>query len=250
MTVYLLPFSYGWATRAQTALDKLSFFAIWVLPVWFACGMPLSTKFAIGVIAEYALYEIGYIFNDFFTVRREKKPNHRLPEDRRRQLETFLIQMVAARIAVVSVAMVYLGSRTFAAALAFVGTAFALHNTVRCNWNILTYFLLCFGKYMALPSLFVPDDLGAACLALLVPFVIPRSIEHAAKPRYYVPFLKRFRPHQFRAVYGFFAALFSAALAPSSLLFYVALWYFAYRVLVLAVYLKIGDPRKKPSPQR
>lgn len=248
MTVYLIPFSYGWATRAKTALDKLSFFIIWILPVWFVCGMPLSLRFAVGVIAEYSLYEVGYIFNDFFTVKREKKPNHRLPEEKRRQIEKFLIQMIAIRITVVALALLYLKSQTFTAALAFVGVCFALHNTVRCRWNILTYLLLCLGKYLALPALFVPEPLGSACLALFLPFVLPRTIEHAAKKRYYVPFLKRFRPHSFRAVYGFLVALYAAVFAPHSLLFFVALWYFAYRVAVFAVILNIGDPRKKPSP--
>lgn len=250
MTVYMIPFAYGWKTRAQTALDKLSFFILWILPVWFVCGMPLSLRFIVGAIAEYALYEIGYIFNDFFTTKRERKPNHRLPESQRKEIEKQLIPMIAVRVTVVVLSLLYLRSQYFTAALAYVGVAFALHNTVRCNWNILTYFLLCLGKYMALPALFVPDRLSEACLALLLTFVIPRTIEHAAKPKYYVPFLKRFPRHQFRAVYGLVVAFFAAVYAPSSLLFYVALWYFVYRVLVLAIILRIGDPRKKPSPQR
>ncbi|MGI6150629.1 MAG: hypothetical protein ACOYIR_01595 [Christensenellales bacterium] len=250
MTVYLIPFSYGWATRAQTALDRLSFFIIWIIPVWFVCGMPLSLRFVVGVIAEYSLYEIGYLFNDYCTVKKERKPTHRLPEHQRKRIEKHLIQMVAIRMTIVVLSLFYLRSQHFVAALAFIGVAFALHNTIRCNWNILTYFLLCLGKYLALPALFVPGMLGEACLALFLPFVLPRTIEHASKPKYYVPFLKTFKPHHFRAAYGFVVAIYAAVFAPSSLLFYVALWYYVYRALVLAAFIGIGDPRKKPSPQR
>ncbi len=250
MTVYLIPFSYGWATRAQTALDRFSFFVIWIIPVWFVCGMPLSLRFAAGVIAEYSLYEIGYLFNDFFTVKKELNPNHRLPPEKREKIEKYFIQITAARITIVILSIIYLKSQLFTAALAFIGVAFALHNSIRSRWNILTYFLLCFGKYLALPALFVPGMLGEACLVLVLAFVLPRTIEHASKPKYRVSFLKSLEPHPFRAIYALLLALAAAVFAPASLLFFVALWYYVYRVLVLSALLLFGDPRKKPSPQQ
>ena len=249
MTVYLIPFSYGWATRAQTVLDRLSFFIIWIIPVWFVCGMPVSLRFAAGVIAEYSLYEIGYLFNDYFTAKKELSPNHRLPRGKREKIGKHLIQITAARITIVILSLIYLKAQFFAAALAFTGVAFSLHNSIRSNWNILTYFLLCLSKYLALPALFVPGLLGEACLVLVLSFVLPRTIEHASKPKYRVPFLKTLEPHSFRAVYSFLLASAAAVFAPSSLLFFVALWYYVYRVAVFAAFLLFGDPRKKPSPQ-
>lgn len=250
MTVYLIPFSYGWATRAKTTLDRLSFFIIWIIPVWFVCGAPFSLRFVVGVIAEYSLYEIGYLFNDYFTVKKEPDPNLRLPWEKREKIGKHLIPIIAARIAVVILSLIYLKAQFFTAALAFIGVAFALHNSIRSNWNILTYFLLCFGKYLALPALFVPGMLGEACLVLVLSFVLPRTIEHASKPKYRVSFLKSLEPHKFRAVYALLLASAAAVFAPSSLLFFVALWYYVYRVLVLSALLLFGDPRKKPSPQR
>ena len=249
MTIYAIPFSYGWATRAKTAFDKLSFFAIFIIPVWFVCGMPISLRFVIGVIAEYSLYEIGYLINDYFTVRKETMPNHRLPQEKHAKIEKYLIQISATRITIVILSLIYLRSQEFTVALAYIAVIFALHNTIRCNWNIFTYFLLCLGKYLALPALHIPEKIGEACLILALAFVIPRTIEHASKPKYRLPFLKSLNHNKFRAVYSYILASTATMFAPFSLLFFVALWYYVYRVVVLAIFLYFGDPRKKPSPQ-
>lgn len=248
MTPYLVPFSYGWTTRAKTAEDKLSFFMIWVLPLWFACNSPISLRFVAAIAAQYSLYEVGYIFNDFITIKKENSPNFRLSESDRERVQKRLPAIVASRLVVVAALLIILDNSAFCAALAFLMTAFSLHNAVRSRWNILTYFLLCMGKYSALPALFVPVRLGSACLAFFAAFVLPRTLEHAAKPKYGIHALKVLaQPAFFRAAYEWSAAVFFAFISPGSLAFYTALWFYAYRALSLALILRFGDPRKSRS---
>ena len=75
--ICLWPYSYGFRTRAKTLWDKLSFAVIFPLPVWLLCGGSFLV-FAGRFTALYCLYELGYLYNDYLTVRREKQPNFRL----------------------------------------------------------------------------------------------------------------------------------------------------------------------------
>lgn len=250
---WLLPFSYGWATRAKTGLDKLSFFAVWLAPLFLLCGSVAGfspgffLQFVLAAWAQYALYEVGYLQNDFFTVRREKNPNHRLEEAVRKEIAKRFKAAVAVRFFAAALGCVLLSLTgmaeirlvRFGAALVLQMGCFGLHNQIRSRWNILTYFLLCSVKYMVLPLLFCPTNaLFAVLFSVLLSFPVPRTLEHASKEKYGLRLLKE-PYHRFRAVYY---ALLSAAMLAGYLLgalpIYMpllALWYFVYRAGILGV---------------
>ena len=247
-----LPFAYGFCTRVPTAFDKLSFCCLWLLPLWFACRAPLP-PFLLAAGAQYALYELGYLQNDFWTVRRERQPHYRLPSKERARLKPGLLALSRALWAAVFLLLLFvlplgvpLHWLRFLLALLVLCLFFLAHNLVRSRWNMLTYFLLCSAKYAALPALFLPASQGCAVwLAFFACFVLPRSLEHCAKPKYRTFLCGRLRPARFRAAWDFFAALSGAFFLPDFPQYSLFLWYYAFRTGCLAAAETWGDPRKK-----
>jgi len=244
---WYLPFSYGWESRAKTWPDKISFFVIWLLPLFGLCAFfaGLSGRyvlqFLLAAVAQYSLYEIGYLQNDFVTVRHEKFPNYRLEESQHEVVKKRLKGMVAARLLTIALCCLLLALAgvkeialfRFVSALVILMGCFGLHNWIRSRWNILTYLLLCSVKYSVLLLLFCPVEmLGTPLLTMFFAFPFPRTLEHASKEKYGLHFLKG-SFHRFRLIYYI---VFSAASMIGYLIEWlplyaplVALWYLSYR---------------------
>ncbi len=242
-----IPFSYGWATRAKTWLDKLSFFAIWFGPLLLLCGQfskkngRFLLQFALAAAAQYALYETGYLKNDFVTIQKERHPNDRLPPKMRLEVGAQYWKILRSRWSAAAICMGLLvgtGMKAaalmrFSLALGAMLLAFELHNTIRSRWNILTYLLLCSAKYAALPALFCPPEtLGEALAVLFFCFPLPRSVEHASKEKYGLCFLRE-APVWFRVrYYAVLSAVACIGTILSQIPLYAALlslWFYGYR---------------------
>lgn len=248
--MYLFPYSYGFATRAPTGYDKLSFLALWVLPLYFVCRAPL-VPFLLAASAQYALYELGYLQNDFVTTRREATPTFRLSADKRAAVQPVRILCARFVFFIVCLALLFflswgvkLHPMRFLLALGALALFFAAHNTLRSCANILTYFLLCATKYLALPLLFLPMSQALyAFSALFLAFVLPRSIEHAAKPRYGIAALRGLSPFRFRLVWGLGACLVGMVFFFGTREYLILLWFYIFRAAVCAADMVAGDPR-------
>ncbi len=216
---YLLPYSYGFATRAPRPHDKLSFGLIFVLPIGFVCwsgqtvfeafhGFARFTLlFLLGMTAQYSLYEIGYLQNDVYTARQERNPTIRLPRSQYAIVCDRAPALMAARLAVLITCLAALAAfgmtlRPFCCALILLSVCFALHNVVRGRENVATYLALCTMKYTCLPLLFLPAAaIPSAVATLFFAFVLPRSIEHTSKPKYAFPWQQALRHDRFRFFY-------------------------------------------------
>ena len=231
---YYLPFSYGLATRAKTPLDKLSFLILFPLPLFLFCRCGVL-RFLFGFSAVYCIYELGYLYNDFVTVKREKFPNYRMDPEEYRQLLPKVPFLALSRAGYALAFWLLSGSKApgLGALWALLGL-FLLHNTVRSRWNILTYFLLCSCKYLAVAALAGSVLWG---LGFLPAFVLPRTLEHAAKPKYAIPFLQGLDTHSFRAYYYLFYCALTTFFALGSSYHLLGLWYFLYRAAALG-YIK------------
>ena len=263
---WYLPFSYGWESRAKTWLDKISFFVIWLLPLFGLCALTAGIsirfvlRFLLAATAQYSIYEIGYLQNDFITVRHEKFPNYRLAESQREEMKKRLKGIVAARLSTAAFCCLLLAATgveesamfRFVSALVILMGCFGLHNWIRSRWNILTYLLLCSVKYSVLLLLFCPVKmLKMPLLAIFFAFPFPRTLEHASKEKYGLCFLKG-SLHRFRLIYyTVFSAVAMIGYLSGWLPLYVplvALWYLSYRALAagtLSWSEKIRTDRKR-----
>ena len=270
MIKYIFPFTYGFATRAQTAANKLSFAAIFLLPILFICALSGMTadsfilRFALGMISLYSIYEIGYLQNDVYTTKHEKNPTYRLDKCKRIEIERHAPLFILVRIMIflLCYALILIQSREhtteFLFAFIMLISIFMVHNLIRSRLNILTYLVLVSLKYATLPVLFLPAEaLPVAFGSLFFAFALPRSIEHAAKPKYEVTLLRELHADTFRVVYygilsTFFVCLWlkEKQFMPPAIL---SLWFFAYRsILFCALHLKedwmqqYREKRKEP----
>lgn len=249
---FLIPYRYGFATRAPKPYDKCSFFAIFVFPLAFVCaqGQPtpfhrgdviaFAVRFFLGITAQYALYEIGYLCNDVYTTRREACPTIRMPKEVHARVCRYVPLLIAARVATFAICFVLLtlfpfNPIPFLGGLTMLSICFALHNAVRGTANAATYLFLCTLKYACLPLLFLPDtSIPSAVATLFFAFVLPRSIEHASKPKYKLFRLPADKHDAFRVLY--YTALSTVLLLPVPIpadrlpaLLPLSLWFLAFR---------------------
>lgn len=256
MTHFAFPYTYGFATRAKTALDKLSFFAVFVFPLLVVSFigsndyLKTAVRFAIGFTVLYVVYEIGYLQNDVYTTKREAHPVIRLSPEDHALVSKHAALLIAIRILYAVLGLLLLVYLEQSNVLAFAGVlimlfcVFDMHNTVRSKANALTYLILCSLKYFALPFLLLPQErLGLALIAVFVSFSLPRSIEHASKPKYSLPLFSSIGNHdKFRVIYYAVLSVLSFVgwyFSPSfSVIALLSLWFLGYRSLVLVALMR------------
>lgn len=262
---FLLPFTYGFATRVKSEADRFSFLIIFLIPVMFICAQApmeaqgFALRFILGFTTLYSLYECGYLQNDAYTTKREPHPTIRLPAALHAAVCRYAPLLIGLRViaAAICIALLALLGQVnvvaFSSSLLIMLGIFTLHNQIRSRGNILTYFLTCSLKYISLPLLFLETPQYGVCLsALLFSFVLPRSIEHAAKAKYGLRFLavifEKLRPDAFRAAYYALLSVIGVLLWIFDPRFFVfaalMFWFFAYRGTLFLIL------RKKPQLEK
>ncbi len=179
----ILPFFY----TVRSRYDNFSNFLSWLIsfPIFYIMifNMMESTAPVINMLIYFLcinlVYEIGYIYNDKVTTKKEKSPTIRcsfLFTDENYELVIILKAVLAFSISV------YFFEIRFTFGLFLLLLSFLLHNEVRSNYNILTYCLL-FSIKTLLPVLFFVNNYFLICFLMLV-VVFPRVIEHTSRNRY------------------------------------------------------------------
>jgi hypothetical protein len=218
---YLIPFVYGLSTRTKTIFYKISFLAIIVFPILFVVIfynndlMYVLPRFTLAFISMYCVYEIGYIFNDTYTVKYEDNPTHRLNEKERLIVERLANILISIRTFIVIICCIILNYievqnlTLFIIMLGLLDVSYALHNFFRSATNILTIFLVLVFKYCSIPILFMPLNNYVLYFVILM-FAVPviRTIEFAAKPNYKIKLFEKYKYDTFRIYYyGVFTIL-------------------------------------------
>jgi hypothetical protein len=199
----------------------MSFIAITVLPILLVLVFYnkdltyVLPRFLLAFIAMYCVYEIGYIFNDTYTIKFEDNPTYRLEEQERMIVERWANILISVRVLIViicSAILKFMGVENllvFIVMLGLLDVSYALHNFFRSVSNVYTIFFLLVFKYCSIPVLFMPLDDYTLYFAMLV-FAVPviRTIEFAAKPSYGIKIFKRYNNDTFRVYYyGIFVVL-------------------------------------------
>lgn len=266
------PTYYFRITRARRLFEFLSW--MYIYPFFFiffiflySTNYSLLLSFVFYFLSTFQMYESGYIENDIQTVKKEDKPTIR--NTRSDQFFITKNYYIIQRLRCVVSILFLVFSSFFASSswVFFYGVVglilckilFFLHNSIRSNLNILTYFMLVSFRYLSCLFfvLFFLNGINTSYLWLtalvMLLFPIVRTIEHASKPRYKV-FLLRFivgKMDVFRVCYYsflFLVFLFFFLFFDFDYEFVMmSLYFLVYRVFIY-IYVKIIGYRRTKNP--
>lgn len=203
MLKFILPGYYLFYSRLKSKLEKISWFIIYVIPIYII-GMFYTSNdfliysllFVLAVLIFNSIYETGYIENDTRTILNEKQPTMRLQKEDYKLFEEKYFLIIFYKF-IVAIILIYIAQilanlfsseiyiMQFIAILIVVRIFFFLHNKIRNRANILTFFALAVTKYSApLFLILPPDSLLSAWVTTLFLFPFLRAMEHATKKKY------------------------------------------------------------------
>lgn len=248
--LYLLPYSYGIATRIKGSLHKLSFLIVIMFPIFYLSYINSTDntllfigKFMLGFTALYSIYEIGYIYNDVITTRFEKKPTFRLSEKRQLEVERLANLLISFRVCYATISIILLSItdalniKYFIILLILLHLSYAFHNYFRNKMNILTILFVLIFKYVSVPILFIPLEKFFPFFIMLI-LIVPllRTIEFCGKPIYRIRILNSFNYDKFRVSYYFILIILGLVLTfideSYRFLITLSIIFFAFRFFV------------------
>ena len=258
MVKVLIPMFYTFYSRFKTTFDKISWMIIYFIPVLALIFTNttlqlywLISTFLIAVMSVYSLYELGYIENDVITIKKEKNPTIRIKETEIRYIDNnykkiislkllITITLVLCLIVLDSYLNLNLNIYPFILLFVLMRVVFYLHNSIRNNFNILTFFLLSFLKYFTVVVLYSSSEKSVYLLFfVMLMFSIPRTLEHSTKIKYHVIFIQNtIGNHDVFRVKYYFTVLVSLLLLRlfinyNLLYIFIIFWFLAYRLSVL-----------------
>src|SRR5690554_629196 len=203
---YYLPFAYLFASRVK-GWQKITSWIFRNYVVIFLIAYAVSEVdvatfvflFTIAFFSWQSLYEIGYLYNDSFTVDREKNPTLRDTQENILWVKknwfflllikgglSFFILLFIYWLSFLNVDNVNLGYFLFS--LILTQLVFWVHNSVRSRLNILTFSLLSYLKFSSLIFLFYSGESYVnLAVSLFLVFPLLRILEHSSKPKYALP---------------------------------------------------------------
>ena len=196
---FVLPGYYLFYSRLIRKSERISWLVVFPFAILLANIMaaPAEWPWIVGVfllsfLAWMAVYEVGYLENDVFTIDRETNPTLRISSEDIAWIKSNFYKIVGIRLLLfllLTCLLWYFFADQFSLAYYFatIGLtrlAFYLHNRLRSRWNILTYFLLSSGKYLFLALILYQLEFPLLLLALILAFPLPRTLEHACKVKY------------------------------------------------------------------
>lgn len=211
--IYYLPFSYFWKSRAKTIFHRFSFFILILIPIFIFWSMmnsniESSNIALIGFIGMFSVYEIGYLYNDFYTTKFEEHPSYWLVKKDRDFVDKNFEMIIAARVFVTTLCILCLkcifnvNVLYYSLALVLLYIVYSFHNTIRNRWNILTDFCLQVLKYCSVLLLF-GNIYVALKYSVAMIFAVPliRSMEFTNKKRLNINIFNRIDVNLLRVLY-------------------------------------------------
>ena len=257
---YYMPGAYVAKIRMTTLFKKFGLICYHIIPACFLFFYftPLSVfgvcKFVTLLVAFYALYEIGYIYNDTETIKKETTPTLRLSYDNLSYYSSHKPYIYGVRgVLFVLLFIVSLSiSKDDSFWLCFIFCAieflfFQIYNNVRGIVSIPVFFVLETFKYI--PFLVAhPTKISYILLLGVVGiYAIPNTIERISFPRYGCTFMMQLLPTKksylvFRVLYYCLCVTAFGLLNASELwtnkIVYLFLFLLFFRSIALIIFLK------------
>lgn len=241
-----MPLFYTFYSRIKTRSERFSwfviypFFLIWVC-VLFKFDLYLVT---ISFFAVMSVYEIGYLFNDVVTVKKEVNPTIRLNAQNNLFLSYFRAQIIVRffiALLLASYCLFLTNNSSLFISLLIILFVYFVHNYYRNRINILSYFILVSCRYLVPFILIIDYKFYLFIVYIIISFPLCRTLEHSCKKKYNIYFARFFSGNfdLFRVIYYFFMLLLSivlyfAAIIDSQYVFLI-LYFFCVRTLFFIV---------------
>lgn len=248
--IFCLPLTYLTISRLKTVREWVSWAYLFPLYCFFAYAVSMSAfpdvNFLIFFFCVFmpviSLYEIGYVYNDTKSSKKELNPTVRVSENEIRSSYNLII--FSRLFYVIFFSLILLFFRTkfdvsysfveYLILMALLGVAFCMHNFVRGSYNLLTFLILSFFKYLCV--LFAVDSFGIIVITFFS-FTFLRAIEYGSIKRYLNSNVSSYvneSRDRFRVVYYLILAIFTYftvafGFAKVSTL-YCVLYFFIYRL--------------------
>lgn len=251
MIFFYIPIYYTVFSRLRTLTKTISWVIIYLIPqflfVFFVWGYIEFYRAIIsiifGVFLIYTLYEIGYIFNDTETIRKETNPTLRLNNEQIKYYyaNKYLIYIVRVVIALVlSVFFIHDGQCYFVMLVWCIIPIFIIYNSIRNIWNLPLHFCLVFIRYCSVA--FLLGVRGIPLLYCILLFPVINLLERCSEKRFQLSQFQEFtlsNKKDGRYKYYFILILMACALLFNSsnfqdlIFLLLSAYYFIYRWLTV-----------------
>ena len=224
--MFLCPGAYTLKKRMITNNKKMGLFCYHVIPISFLFFLyqtvSIISFFKLGllIIAFYAQYEIGYIYNDAETIKKEKEPSKRLDSIEMSFYSRYRGQIYVAHILSYSflvIFLIFLSGDAFwwysTFAMIVECLIFLLYNNVRGRKSLVVFFFLELFKYLPFVNLLTIDSKLLYLVLIAMIYAVPNTIERLSFKRYNIVFMQKLLPTQntyliFRIVFYLLASFF------------------------------------------
>ncbi|MGL5576879.1 MAG: hypothetical protein ACRDCW_15175 [Sarcina sp.] len=266
MTKYVIPFLYTLYTRTKGMGKKVAYLFTFIFPVaLYALTVAYQNKSSffmtivaiiISLLGTMSIYEIGYIRNDVFTIKKEKNPTLRLKREELDYVESKIIPILVIKygIAIISVILAFvlgLNFVNYVIGLILIEVFYFIHNSVRGKWSIASFFVLSTLRYIT-PVMILHTNVLTIIGVFILVISIPRTLEKAAEKKFNINALSFIREginlNVLRGIY--YLAIMIYVLAQDFItgiaLAYIvlAIYYLVYRGLIALGYLGKKSARR------
>lgn len=185
------PVFYTFKSRILTKSERISWFIIF--PLYLFTFQYFSYDETLGFLLSFlgilSIYEVGYLYNDFITIRKEVNPTIRAGGFESTFFLHFKYHVLFRLFFGFSLSFYLHSYHLFIYQVALLVTYY-LHNTIRNRFNIITYLFLVSERYLGVLS---PLGLSLLdCLIVTASFPICRTIEHSCKKKYQFSSVQKF----------------------------------------------------------
>ncbi|EKT63115.1 WbuO protein [Providencia alcalifaciens Dmel2] len=236
---FYIPFYYSFKTRFRTKIKLLSWFLIYVIPLLSITFIYSSSEVSaslINIILFYTIYEVGYIFNDTYTIKKESSPTLRLSKNQLDYCEKNIIFICIFRLITSIFLLFVLKSIGFnwiysLSVVTLIALIYCIYNSIRNKINLLLHFLLVNLRYTAVVIPFL-----SLYEILIVIFIFPiiNLLERASEPRFGLTYFQKFLlSNKESGRYIYYLILSIALIILNGIyypLFWISFYYFIFRL--------------------
>lgn len=237
---FFLPFFYFFKTRLKELKNKISWLFIYIIPILLMIfvnvnvnvNVTLVISIFLYILSVYAVYEMGYIWNDAETIKREDNPTLRLSKDELNFYNKNKKLIYTFRLLIVFIFSFYFIDSSiyyfYIVNMFTILILYLLYNNIRNRLNLPLHFLLVCFRFVTPVIAFSPINF------LWVIFVFPviNLLERASEKRFSLKFFQDFLlSNKKQGRYIYYIILFFACViydSPISILVTV-LYLFSYR---------------------
>ncbi len=241
---YSIPFYYTTISRIKSKAQILEYvafyFIIGLILLFTYTKVEITTLMLwfIGFVGMISIYEIGYLRNDFVTIKKEKSPKLRCSiTERENIINSFkgivLLKYLYTLMVVTILYLLEVDLKYFIICLVLIEATYLIHNNLRSKITYITFFLLTVLRYFTPFTLISNINLKSVLISVIFLIAIPRMYDklNSKLKRKYKSTEPIKKIYRFRTVYYFVVFLFILILGLREYLI-ITLYLLIYRTII------------------